>query len=574
MNKLLQRQIKKFFGDVDSAPQALELLFKAISDAYDSFDADRNLIERALDTSSEELTETNKKLCQEVDDRRQAQEKIEQTLSLLTATLESTADGILVADLNGMIISSNKKFQQMWRVPNEIIESKDDNKLLAFVLDQLTNPEEFLAEVQRLYAGTEEESSNLLKFKDGRIFERFSQPQKVGDKIVGRVWSFRDITENKKAEEQLRKTEEKYRTQFEGSLDAIFVADAETGILIDCNPAATALVGREKTELIGKSHQILHPPEMIEGEFNKTFRQHLEENRGQTIETQVITKTGEIKDVAIKATLLEFRGKKILQGIFRDITENKKAEQRQANLLRQLEKTNQELRSLVYILSHDLKAPLRGISTLADWLSTDYADKLDDNGKEQINLLMRRASRMHNLIDGISQYSKIGRVEKEKAMVNLNELVTEVIDAIAPPENITITIENELPTIECEQTRIMQVFQNLLSNSVKYMDKPKGQIKVGCLEEEGFWKFHIADNGPGIEEKYFEKIFQLFQTLTPRDEFESTGIGLTMAKKIVELYNGKIWVESEPGQGSTFFFTLPKQEIEVKDAKLEASIIN
>jgi PAS domain S-box-containing protein len=383
-----------------------------------------------------------------------------------------------------------------------------------------------------------------------------------------------EIAVRKKAEEQLRRAEEKYRTQFEGALDAILVADVKTGIIIDCNPAATKLVGREKSELIGKHQRMLHPPEEITGEFSKTYKQHLKEKQGQTLETQVITKTGQIRDVAIKANLLEIGGKKVLQGIFRDITEKKKAEQHQAQLLEQLEKTNQELRGLVYILSHDLKAPLRGISTLADWISTDYADKLDDNGKEQINLLTRRVNRMHNLIDSISQYSKIGRIEEKKVTVNLNELVTKVIDMIAPPENITITIENKLPTIECSRTRIMQVFQNLLSNAVKYMDKPQGQIKVGCVEVDGFWEFYVADNGPGIEEKYFEKIFQLFQTLAPRDEFESIGIGLTVTKKIVELYNGKIWVKSEPGQGSTFFFTLPKQEIGVKDAKLEASIIN
>ncbi|MDD5064084.1 MAG: ATP-binding protein [Phycisphaerae bacterium] len=244
--------------------------------------------------------------------------------------------------------------------------------------------------------------------------------------------------------------------------------------------------------------------------------------------------------------------------------ERKQAEQRQAQLLEQLEKTNQELKNFAYIVSHDLKAPLRGIKTLAEWISADCADKLDDNGKEQMNLLMRRANRMHNLIDGILRYSRIGRIEKEKVVVNLNELVTEIIDMIAPPENVTITIENTLPAIECDPTRIMQVFQNLLSNAVKYIDKPKGQIKVDCVEEDGFWKFSVADNGPGIEEKHFGKIFQLFQTLAPRDECESTGIGLTVIKKIVELYNGRIWVQSKVGEGSTFFFTLPKQNIGAK----------
>ncbi len=384
----------------------------------------------------------------------------------------------------------------------------------------------------------------------------------------------REITERKRVEKALRKAEEKYRMQFEGALDAIFVGDAETGIIIDCNPAATRLVGREKSELVGQHQRILHPPGKIEGGFSKTFKKHLKEKRGQTLETQVVTKTGGIRDVAIKANLLEVRGKELLQGIFRDITEQKQAEQRQAQLLEQLEKTNQELKDFAYIVSHDLKAPLRGINTLASWISTDYADKLDDEGKEQINLLVSRVSRMHNLIDGILQYSRVGRVKEEKVVVNLNELVTEAIDMIAPPENITITVENELPVIECEKTHIMQIFQNLLSNAVKYIDKPQGQIKVGCVEEGRWWKFSISDNGPGIEEKYFGKIFQIFQTLTRRDEIENTGIGLSLVRKIVEAYNGKVWVESKPGEGSTFFFTLPEQEIGVKNEKLEASIIN
>ncbi len=368
-----------------------------------------------------------------------------------------------------------------------------------------------------------------------------------------------EIAVRKKIEEQLRKAEEKYRMQFEGALDAIFVSDVETGILIDCNPAATRLVGRGKSELIGQQQRILHPPERINGGFSKTFRQHLAQEQGQVLETQVITKTGEIKDVAITASLLEVGGKKVLQGIFRDITERKRAEQRQVQLLEQLEKINQELGDFAYIVSHDLKAPLRGIKTLVDWITSDHANKLSDDSKEQMNLLVKRVDRMQSLINGILQYSRVGRVEEEKAVVDLNELLTEIIDMVAPPDNVKITVENELPAIVCGRTRIMQVFQNLLSNAVKYMDKPDGWIKIGCVEENGFWKFSIADNGPGIEEKYFEKVFKIFQTLLPRDEVESTGIGLTVVKKIVKMYEGNIWVESEPGNGCTFFFTLPKK---------------
>jgi PAS domain S-box-containing protein len=410
---------------------------------------------------------------------------------------------------------------------------------------------------------------NAKEMLEVRVEERTAELTAANEQLT------QEISVRKKTEEQVRKAEENYRTQFEGAMDAIFVADAETGILTDCNPAATRLVGREKSELIGQHERILHPHKSMDRDFTKTFKEHLKEKQGQTLEDQIITKTGKTRDVAIKASLIEVRGRKLLQGIFRDITENKKAETLRSQLLEQLASANQELKDFAYVVSHDLKAPLRGIKTIADWILTDYGDKLDKDGKEQISLLTNRVDRMHNLIDGILQYSRIGRIEEEKVRVNLNELVPEIIDILAPPENITVTIENELPTIECEQTRITQLFQNLLSNAIKYMNKPKGLIKIGCVEENGFWKFSVADNGPGIEEKHFEKIFKIFQTLAPRDEFESTGIGLTVVKKIVELYKGKIWVESKVGEGATFFFTLPKQEIGVeKNEELQASIIS
>ncbi len=250
-----------------------------------------------------------------------------------------------------------------------------------------------------------------------------------------------------------------------------------------------------------------------------------------------------------------------------EIKIRKEIQAKQHQILAKLQSANKDLSDFAYIVSHDLKAPLRGIKTITEWIIADYADKIDEQGREQMNLLSNRVDRMHNLIEGILQYSRVGRVKEDLAVVDLNEAVAEIIDLIAPPANISIAIDDELPTITCEPTRIRQVFQNLLSNAVKYMDKPLGKITVGCVEEDGCWRFSVADNGPGIEEKYFEKIFQMFQTLSSRDEFESTGIGLTVVKKIVEMYGGKTWVESVPGEGSTFLFTFPKQETEVIDAQ-------
>ncbi|MCK4696491.1 MAG: GHKL domain-containing protein, partial [Candidatus Cloacimonetes bacterium] len=240
-----------------------------------------------------------------------------------------------------------------------------------------------------------------------------------------------------------------------------------------------------------------------------------------------------------------------------DIADRKKFENIQSELFKELENVNDELQNFAYVVSHDLKAPLRAISTLANWISTDYSAKFDEEGQEQMQLLISRVKRMHNLIDGILEYSRVGRIKEEKITVNLNELLDEVIDIIAPPDNIKITVENILPTLSFERTRIGQIFQNLLSNAIKFMDKPKGTIKIGSIDKGDNWEFYISDNGPGIEEKHFSKIFKIFQTLQPRDEFESTGIGLTLIKKIINMYNGKIWIKSKVGDGTTFYFTLP-----------------
>jgi signal transduction histidine kinase len=251
-----------------------------------------------------------------------------------------------------------------------------------------------------------------------------------------------------------------------------------------------------------------------------------------------------------------------------EIAEREKAELRLTELLKKVDNINTELKDFASIVSHDLKAPLRGIKTVANWIWEDCRDKFDEQTNEQMNLLLSRVERMHNLIDGVLQYSKVGRVEEGQVRVDLERFLPEVINMLVPPDNIEVVIEGKLPVIQCWETHMMQLFQNLVSNAIKYMDKPQGKIRIGCVEEDGFWKFNIADNGPGIEEKHFERIFKMFQVLSVKEEFEGTGVGLTVAKKIVELYGGKIWLESRLGEGSTFFFTLPRQEAETPNNEI------
>lgn len=241
-----------------------------------------------------------------------------------------------------------------------------------------------------------------------------------------------------------------------------------------------------------------------------------------------------------------------------EIDVRKKTEAQKEKLITELDISNRELKDFAYIVSHDLKAPLRAIGSISQWIHTDYHDKLDDDGRMQLDLLLSRVHRMQGLIEGILAYSRVTRVKEEKEFIDLNKLVKEAIEMVAPPEKFTIVVDENLPTLEYGPTRLLQIFQNIIGNAVKYNDKDAGQIEIRCIENQHNWAISITDNGPGIEEKYFEKIFQIFQTLKSRDEFESTGIGLTIVKKIVEGNGGKISVTSLPGKQTTFTFTILK----------------
>lgn len=259
-------------------------------------------------------------------------------------------------------------------------------------------------------------------------------------------------------------------------------------------------------------------------------------------------------------TELEERVEERTAELKEEVMVRKQAEDVLAGMVRQLTRTHKELREFTRISAHDLKTPLRAIGTLSDWIAEDCAKKSDEQGKEMAGLLAGRARRMSNLLDAVMRYTDISTVEPAEEEVDLGKLVKDVISEIIPPdENIEITFDNELPVVVGDRKLLAQVFRNLLDNAVKYNDKPQGRISIGCVGSDEFWQFHVSDNGPGIEKRYFEKIFGIFQMLSRRDDTEDVGIGLSIVKKIVEMYEGRVWVASEPGKGSTFFFTWPKQ---------------
>ncbi|WP_281846189.1 sensor histidine kinase [Olleya namhaensis] len=252
---------------------------------------------------------------------------------------------------------------------------------------------------------------------------------------------------------------------------------------------------------------------------------------------------------------VELTGSNLVDFIDNQTKEIVKMNKQKQSMLNELAHQNQELSDYAHMVSHDLKSPLRSIDTLTTWLAQDYSEVFDDNGKKSLHLIRTNVEKMDTLISGILEYSTIGKNQIEVYDVDADNLVQEILKSTQIPEHISIT-KTKLPIIKGDKYRLQQLFQNLIGNAIKYNDKDQGVIKIGVEDQEDYWQFHIADNGKGIEEAYFNKIFKTFEKL--ENNPDSSGIGLSIVKKIVELYGGKIWLESQVGIGTTFYFTLKK----------------
>ena len=233
-----------------------------------------------------------------------------------------------------------------------------------------------------------------------------------------------------------------------------------------------------------------------------------------------------------------------------------------ANVLKEnitlLKRKNQELDQFAHIVSHDLKAPLRGIDNVVSWIEEDHGTEISPKLTEYIQIIKGRLVRTENLIHGILSYARIGKEKQEKEEVDLNQLVDEISEAIIVKSGIKLIISSKLPKLFTEKLPLLQMFSNLIGNAVKHHDKRNGLIKVYHQEHLSHYEFFVEDNGPGIGKNYHNKIFVIFQTLHERDMVESTGVGLAIVKKILDDRNQKIDIVSDAGKGAIFSFTWPK----------------
>jgi light-regulated signal transduction histidine kinase (bacteriophytochrome) len=296
------------------------------------------------------------------------------------------------------------------------------------------------------------------------------------------------------------------------------------------------------------------------------------ERENYAMEKRYIRKDGELVWGNLTVSLVqEPNGSQCLMGVVEDIRERKQAEEAlrvraqelssTAKRLRQttniLHKRNQELDQFAYVVSHDLKAPLRAIANLSSWIEEDIGDAMTEDTAHQMNLLRGRVHRMEALIEGLLQYSRVGRMQVASETVQVGKLLTEIIDSLGPPPDFLVEVGPGMPTFVAERLALQQVFANLISNAIKHNGKDSGRVQISVKDLDDFYEFAVADNGPGIAPQYHEKIFVIFQTLEARDRVENTGIGLSLVKKIVESQGGTISVESAEGEGATFRFTWP-----------------
>jgi PAS domain S-box-containing protein len=410
-----------------------------------------------------------------------------------------------------------------------------------------------------------EAAKNTIEVQSAELGEELAKSQSLSDRLAS---SNNDLQQANVATESARA---RFAQLLQSTDEAIFGIDTD-GLCTFINVSGARLLGYERSELLGANmHEVLHHHHADGSEYpveQCPIQKAMLGGTSVRIADEVFwTRAGRAVPVEYTSSPITSNGRTIGAVIaFNDITARRTAERERERLIGALARSNQELDQFAYVASHDLKAPLRGIANLSQWIEEDLGENVPPDVLEKMALVRGRVQRLEALIDGILQYSRAGRVRSAIEQVDVDLLVKDVVELLAPPPEVAVTIEPGMPTIRTERTPLQQVFMNLISNAIKYNRRPGARITISSRDAGNMYAFSVTDNGPGIEPEYHDRIFGIFQTLESRDRVEGTGIGLSVVKKIVELNGGSITVRSALGEGATFMFEWPKTAEEANAA--------
>ncbi|MEM1259883.1 MAG: PAS domain S-box protein [Bacteroidota bacterium] len=488
-----------------------------------------------------------------------SEEKIKASEQRLSTLITNLQTGILLEDENRKMVLANQKFCELFDIPlaPHKLTGVNCKKSLNKYKHLFVDPEYMVKRVDHILECKELVLSDELELVDGRTFERDYIPLFIDDTYKGHLWTYNDITFRKNYRKNLEIQKEKYSSIIANMNLGLVEIDTQSQIRM-VNNRYTEMIGLSQEHLLGKN--VLEVMDLDE-ENLKIVHQQFEKrrrNKSDSYEVQVNDAHGKRKHWLISAAPTYDETGKIVGsiGVHLDITKQKELELQKQDLVNELEESNKGLQEYAHIVSHDLKSPLRSVTALATWLHDDYKDVLDENGKYNLQMMMEKVEGMDKLIDGILKYSTVNSDTLDHTEVDVNEVVKEISEIIYIPDHVRINVTNTLPIIQADKVKIHQLFQNFLSNAVVNIDKKVGLVEVASEENKTHWQFSVKDNGVGIPKEYHEKIFKIFQSIGNNER--STGIGLSIVKKIIDRYNGKVWLESEIGAGTTFYFTIKK----------------
>lgn len=497
-------------------------------------------------------------IVRDITDKIESEQRLIDSENRLSALISNLESGVLLEDENGNIVIANARFCDFFNITGGpgLLVGQNFAQVAIESKELFLNPKGFIERTNNLTKNKDLALSDELILNDGRILERDFIPIFEEGSYKGHLWTYRDVTVHRKYREGIEAERLKYSNIIANMNLGIVEVNIEDEIIM-VNQSFEKISGYSEAELKGKvAKEVL----LINKSQSKLSKINTNRLKGvsNSYEVEALTKGGELRHWLISgAPNLNINGQVVGSiGVHLDITKLKNLQIQKENLLKKLEKSNVELQEYAHVVSHDLKSPLRNINALVNWIKDDNHGVLTEQTLDHLTMIETTLEKMEYLISDVLEYSSVGSDNTVLEEINLNVMLKDIESLLHCPDHITLKFCPDLPVLKADGVRIQQLFQNLLSNAIRFSDKENGIVEVNYKQGKSYYTFSVKDNGIGIPKKYHKKIFKIFQSLN--NHKESTGIGLSIVKKIVDMYGGKIWLESIVGEGTTFYFKLPK----------------